>query len=736
MAVKVVNIYELLRDSKLVDAISQLKPKLDAVGEWTLLQELEEVTATYKAMLHCIVEGYDDPESKTQKKRLIKQAYSINDRANRFIRVKRHSDDQYCKTLAKLTDIKLKDTLDDLIATYSMDTSSPEKKKTAAYAYDEALGKVFNICWTADTWTAGDTELMRDVFRNDLTEDFDKAVIVSAVTLSLLEMFDDNKVMLLFDAYESKDVTVSIRALVGIIIVLIRYDARLVYYPEITSRLSLYEENETFIQECCTILMQLQYSKMTDTVTAKMVNDIMPTIAQNFGKNMSDDKFIQNGENPDWIINPQNAGSKAEKKINQMMDMQMEGADVYMSSFCHLKSFPYFSSFYRWFIPFTFRMPHTLNVVQSMRPEILRSVEGIIELSPFCDSDKYSFVMMVDQLGSSGQDILAQQIEEQKGGEAEGLNDILRRKKSENGSNAGKDIPRDKAARNICRSYIFDLYRVFNSYVYHTELFNPFDKRMDSFNPMLYKSLATIVKYGDMQTMADFFMRRGLYTDALNMFESLNPQKCEADADIWQKMGFCQQKLNSPAALQTYLTAYELQPDSKWTVQHIAQTALDQKEYRKAVEFFDKLMQNDPDNVKWILRKAEAMFGQNNFEDALPLLYKVIYIDENIRKGNEMIAWALLMTRALDKAERFYTELTEREDTTPLDSINLAHLYYVKGEVERAMKLYTDAYMKYLKDSDTEKFIKDFWYLGAYLTRIDIDTDRLSIILDAVRLEG
>ena len=35
MAVKVVNIYELLRDSKLVDAISQLKPKLDAVGEWT-----------------------------------------------------------------------------------------------------------------------------------------------------------------------------------------------------------------------------------------------------------------------------------------------------------------------------------------------------------------------------------------------------------------------------------------------------------------------------------------------------------------------------------------------------------------------------------------------------------------------------------------------------------------------------------------------------------------------------
>ena len=44
--------------------------------------------------------------------------------------------------------------------------------------------------------------------------------------------------------------------------------------------------------------------------------------------------------------------------------------------------------------------------------------------------------------------------------------------------------------------------------------------------------------------------------------------------------------------------------------------------------------------------------------------------------------------------------------------------------------------MKYMKDSDTEKFIKDFWYLGAYLTRIDIDTDRLSIILDAVRLEG
>ena len=710
------NIYTTLYEEKLVDAITLLRPKIDNLGDWQLKEELEQVATTYHAMLKCLLDGVEDEGSPALKQKLIRKVYAINDQANRLIRMKKKPDDQYCKALQACT-------TEPSVLTDEEDTGSIDW-------HDRAQRRLFEKCWTAGMWDKDEQDTYRSILADNARADSDKALMVSAVTLALFDMFDEQKLIFLFDAYETESIGVNQRALVGILLMMIRYDGRLKYFPEITSRFSLLCEQERFVQECFTILMQLQYSKQTDTVTAKMVHDIMPSLVQSAKDSaliIGDESMIANGENPDWTKSTK-SGKKAEKKMQQMIEMQTEGADVYMSSFCHLKSFPFFGSLHRWFLQFSYQVPYLTDIYNQIRPEVAKLLNRLISAAPFCDSDKFSFAFMVGSIGNQGQDMLMQQLEGQIEEEGLSIDDIF--------GKTQMPQPRDKAARKVSRSYIFDLYRVFNSYPYHYQFFNPFDKKYNNFTPLGINSLKPLTEsFDNMLALAEFFMRRGQYEDAKALFCHLNPKPTEDDADIWQKIGFCQQKLNDAKALDTYKKAYVLQPKSKWTIQHIAQTAFDQQDYNTAIEFLDKLLEHEEDNLKWIMRKAEAFFATRQYDKALPLLYKVNYLDESSRLGKEMLAWALFMTRNYEKAERLYRELAEAEDATAMDTINLAHILYARGETSTAMKYYSKAYRQYLKDDTKERFVTDFWHFGSYLEQVGINTERLQMVIDAVRLE-
>lgn len=746
------NIYALLHEGKLVDAITQLKAKTENIGDWQLQQNLEEVTSTYSNMLNYIIQGYDDPEGYKLKQDLIRKVYAINDSANRLIRLKKQTSDIYCQICRNSAVnnlsweqliIKL-ETEGESISTINNSQKgkspySPEKEKEIIEQHDLTTATLFNKCWTSALWTKTENDQYSALLTSENILLSDKAIVVSAVFLSLLELFDQQKLMFLFEAYENEDLTISQRALVGIIIILTRYDGRIKYYTEITSRFSLYCENKQFIHELFSILMQLQYSKLTDMVSAKIENDIMPTLSkvalkaqQDFTKrnkgtdinNLDSEEFIENGENPDWLINSKE-NKKTEKLLNQMYDMQKEGADVQMSTFKQLKSFPFFSSIHHWIMPFSFNVPYIVDVYHNLRPEVNNILNKLLDIAKFCDNDKYSLVQMIGQLPTVGQDIMLQQIDENTAGA--NLDDFT-------SQNTLKVEPRDKKAPTISRSYIYDLYRLFNLYPYHHQLFNPFDKKLENFSPLNISSLAPLLEnYDEMLALAEFFMRRGIYNEAKSMFLFLKPQEREEDADIWQKIGFCQQKLKDPQALNTYIIAESLQPNSKWTQNHIIQVAFEQQEYNTAIEYIDKLLANDEDNQKLILRKAEALFGLDKYEEALPLLYKVIYLNENLLSGKEMLAWALTMTKQLDKAERAYKELTDNNNSLP-DLIRLGHVIFLKGDTHKAIKIYSKAYRRYLVESTTEQFISDFWQYSGYLKRIGADIEKMSIILDAVRM--
>ncbi|MBR1379813.1 MAG: tetratricopeptide repeat protein [Bacteroidaceae bacterium] len=733
-----INIYSTLHEGQLLEAFNMLQTKIDSLADWQLHDDLDSARGTYFTMLSFIVNGMEDPMAGKIRQGIIQQAYSINDRANIAIRLRKTPNDKYCQTLkqcsvetfnttALQTAIATTDTqLRQLDANPPARESKEQHEREALIAqHDTLMQQMFNHTWTSSVWTTSTYNQYTDIIADTDISTADRALVISAVTMSAFELFDPQKLMLLMDAYLMSEADITGRALVGLLMLIIRYDKRLKHYPAITSRFDLYTENQQFITDCYQTLIALQYSKMTDTVSAKIANDIMPAILKSarFKKSSIIElnaELNKNGENPEWLSDPKD-DSMAEEKIRQMTEMQMDGADVYLSSFRHLKGFKFFSQLHHWLSIFSYNYPEVYATRNSLKAETLNIVSTLLQTAPFCDSDKFSFISMLGSIPTNGHDIIASQIQSQF--EEADMGDILERHK-----------PRQRSMKGVIRAYIADLYRVFKLYPYHSQMFDPFNKQLNNFSPLYTQTLSPLLEHTDqLMSMAEFMMRKGLYNDALQLFLYLNPAEREADANIWQKIGFCQQKMGqTEAALDTYLKAYDLQPQSKWNIQHIAQTAFDSKNFDTALKFIDLVLEGDANNTRWLSRKAECLFAKAQYTESLPVLYQMAYIDEQSERTKEMLAWGLLMSGRTDKAEKVFTDL-KTESPSVKNITALAHMQLILGNTTQATTLYRQAFDA---ANDEDEFNQQFWSWKDYFAHLGLDAGKMQIINDAIRLAG
>ena len=676
------NIYNLLAEENLAEALEWLFVKTEQIGNDALSSTLQNVRTQYaEHICKMIVDENTELDSKFRQT-LIQQSYSINDQANRLIRLYKSPSQEYCKSVTKSHD-------------------TPEEK--------------FCYIWTSDLWTDEDEILVRGwIYDTDEENARFVPAYISAIMLAIMEMFDERKLMFLLDAQEDLPVDCQVRALTGFLLSIIRYDGRMNHYPQIESRFRLLQDNSEFVDMCYVILSNLQYSKLTDSVTNKINNDIMPNIlkSKNITNLMSGDiskEEFEEGENPEWL---NNGDEIFVKKMDQMTNMLKEGTDINMASFGSQKIYPFFNNISHWFFPYY------EDVVLQEGITVSQTVRKMLLMAPFCDSDKYSFALM---MGTKGEDVFGKQLEEEMNA-LQDAGDLDMEGVAELSNNVSY----------IIRCYVHDLYRFFVVHPLHGQFFNPFDKQLRSFSPMHRQSMNSLLSDAmQLSVLAEFFMKRGEYADAREMFLYLEPKKIEDDVELWQKIGFCEQKLNMPEALDTLLIADKLQPNSKWTIQHIAQIAFQQQKYEITIKYLDQLLEQEPNKLKFILKKAECLFALESYQDAVSLLYKVIYLDEDSMIGKQMLAWGLFMTKQYDKSSKLYAELS--------DTIMLGHIALAQGDKQLAYEYYSHFYTELLKQSSgdtTDKFKNAFWKFSAYLNHVDIDKQQLHLLYDATLMQA
>ncbi|MBN1987320.1 MAG: hypothetical protein JW761_13500, partial [Prolixibacteraceae bacterium] len=355
----------------------RLKPAFDLLEKLilennlvTFADEYRKLEETYHYMLKYTVEGIQDPERQKIYRKLIVSVFELADQVNEELRMKFSSSVEYEKkrffqkehqitdfpgTLSRVEEFYLDKELKALIESGEIKTSNPKEE---AQQHQDEMVRLFYHFWFCNELSTEETEFLKKFFASEQILTSYKALLVSALMMSLQRYFCPEKFGLLFEWYESEHNDINQRALVALLINIYRYDSRMQYYPGIVGRLKILNENPGFKRNMERVVIQLIRSRETEKIQKKIKDEIIPEMIR-ISPNLKDkinldslmDDSISDDKNPEWEEIFKDSPGLMDK-MEEFSELQMEGADVFIGSFSMLKLFPFFNEISNWFIPF------------------------------------------------------------------------------------------------------------------------------------------------------------------------------------------------------------------------------------------------------------------------------------------------------------------------------------------------------------------------------------------------
>ena len=711
---------------------------LEAVrkAELTELEyELSGIIATYDALLDYFNQGAEDAERDRVYRQLVGHALLIADRCT----IATHAAKEMpyytaqCKTVRReslhVYQLQLEAFGDSIRGIHNV-----EEMKQLAMAHDRQLSALFTDLWTGSVWDAATAAEADKLLLSSSIMEGDQCTIVSAVTLSLLRMFDPLKLLFLCDAYYHPKAMVNTRALVGIVIICYCWADRIGYYGEVEARLGLLADDPVFAAQVCDVILQFTRSADTEEIDRKMREEIIPGLMKNpkLRRMPGITKEDADDINPDWEQWMHESG--LEESMREITEWQMEGADVNMSTFSQLKRYPFFYTISNWFRPFDMWQADMLGIMGVPNGNSNPMAKMILQSNFMCDSDKYSFCYAIREIPQMQRDAMMAQLEEQNTAMKENADmpDLKRLSK--------------QTTQGLIRQYVQNLYRFFKLFPNVQEFDDPFEYLAQSpsrDNPLY----ANIMEADSLFKLIGLNIKQKNYPGAICYFDCLeewHPDRMEATQ--LQQYGLCHQKIESyEEAIEAYTKADILQPNSYWTILHLAQCYRADAQYEKALEYYEIAEGVKPDNLSITFHIAELHYELGDYEEAFPYLHKVDYHHPESLKTVRLLAECNLFSHKFEQAAKYYERMmTEHTDElTVRDWKNIAYTYLLLGkrdyffnclrraeqlheelpyeEVEIDGKWYTD------KLSFAEEVQEDFNLLHS----LGISKEQLSYLYDA-----
>lgn len=719
-------IIDLTLQKRLKEALAQLEVFVRQYPDSELCNRLEQLQTSYDFMLQYMKRGIVDPEREKLHLKLLYDTLEIADQARilqldeistRYyheVRKKRRQGLTPCTTKALIQTLEAFN--DDLSVS---ELISEENMNETLMRHENTQKNLFLQTWTNSHWTAEDTENAQSMLNSELIPQNDLCLYISAVTLSQMECFDLRKFSCLADAYLHPNVQINQRALIGMIFILHIHAKRFELFPEVISRLKLLQEEKPFSEELTTAYRQLLLSQETENIDKRMREEIIPEMLKNvsamrnmkFGFEESDED--NDDQNPDWEKVFEN--SQLNDKIHEMNELQQEGADIYMSTFALLKNFPFFNEQHNWFYPFD---EHHSSVIKTLK-KVKRKGNMIMDMlmlsAMFCNSDKYSLFFTMQQFPQSQQDFMFSQLTEQQ------VNEVAEQTNAETLKRASE---RPFA---VCNQYLHDLYRFFKLNVRRTEFRDIFKEKIELHKlPGLKDVLYNENAYA---TMADHHLRReqwaemtAFHTEIIRMNGPLSK-----DADFYQQMGYAYQKQRKfDEAIDIFLKADTIQPDSIWTIRHLAICYRLAGNYGKALEYYRKAEEVMPENHSVVFHLGSCLAELQQYDEAMNKFFKLDFMESDCVKAWRGIAWCSFITGKYEQAMNYYNKVL-KQDPLSVDYLNAGHTAWVSGEIEKAIDFYSRS--KEMSESK-EDFLKMFDKDRNYLLQKGIADNDIPLMLD------
>ena len=725
------DILNFVGSSRLKDAFDSLKKWASDLQNWTAAEKISELETNYKYMIHYLVEGNKDPEQQKIYHRLVRDMYLLADdlldqwqtrnSSSVFFEKVRVANVRQPLSIEEYRDIIIRQ-----IDTFSVIGLLPdgEEKRTRsrqnAVKQEHTIQDLFYTVFSSPRAKEEEVEAYREFLDHAGIPVPVKCMLISSLTMNVLQRFDQRKVDLLFDSCSHTESEVSLRATVGIVPVLRQYKNRWKYYPEITGRLSVMADDAVFARRLMTVIIQFIQAHETEKITKKLMEEIIPEmmkLSPMIGKKINLEEWMgESGldeKNPEWQKILDEAGLT--DKLQEFTEMQMGGADVFHSTFSNLKNYPFFNEMSNWFLPFD-KQHSSLQPFFSDEPESDSLLSTMLNTSMICNSDKYSFCFSIMVMPEQYRKMMVAQL----GAESEELKKMAEEELLLN--------PYQKE-ETICKQYVQDLYRFFKLYPRKTEFLDIFAAPLDYHRLKPFFPVVSEAK--NLERIALYYFEKNNFREAAETYLTLT-KKGNPTSETWQKIGYCHQMLGKvKEALDAYLKADLMDENNPWVLRRMAHCYRLLKEPESALQHYRRLEQLKPDDLNIQLNIGHCFLELDEYAEALNYYFKVDLLSPDNTRAWRSIAWCAFLSRKFDVAQRYYAQIIENKPNTH-DYLNAGHVEFCLSNTREAVEKYIQAVksagsfpiFKSLFDEDLDE-----------LQEAGIDMEVLPVILDKVRYE-
>lgn len=652
-----------LDERHLGEALELLQELANVLGDWKLLDEVADVNSAYGLLLYYMEQGNNDPAREQQHTNFIATCYNIAEKAAQTERALVTGTSARMRSISEI----LKD-----MENLELKNITSEPCEEDANKHVELYTELFNASYDSFLWNDEAAAQAQEVIDSALIAENDKILMTSGLFINCLQAFDARKIIFFADNYSTATSSMlRIRMLVAVAFTLYTYRKRLFAYPAITSKLKDLCNNPRFTTDMQNLQKLIIESLSTHEVDRKMREEIIPAMLKSH--NFNPEKFgIDSLEeisesNPEW--------KNFEQQVGKLAELEAAGADIYYSTFSTLKRYPFFNNAANWLYPFEENHP---GIPKQIRKTGLKGIaNALLKSDVLCDSDKYSFCMLTTQMTDGQVNMIISQLPEM----------------------GGYDTAIAQTSESTCRNYLRNLFRFFYLYSGKSKPANPFETDMSLLD---CNELAEAFKdKTEINKISAYAIKKGKYDMAIS-FLLLSETKGFADSEVYQELGFCYQKKKSYFdAIAAYEKANALSGDSKWTLQHLAQTNRIVGNYKDALNYYRLLETAKREDAKIAFRCGECLVHLESYDDAMHEFFKAEYLNPDMTAATRAIAWCSILTDDIKQARKYYDKLLLKEEQGE-DLLNAGHAAWIDGDTKAAVELYSRAYAELKR----EEFLK------------------------------
>ena len=703
----------LIEQNRISDALQALKADANLVTShraWNIQNKLQQLLQSYNYMLQYFEQGVTDDQRPNVYKNIQRQAILLNEQIGYEQRLS-------ISTIEKDNTATNQDLIQLVSKLELMQDNNQE--------HQNCTNILFNKIWrVSGLWTTQEFNTVSQLLSGDTICQNDKLIIISAITLAVLEQFDNLKYNVIISMLASNIWPIRARAAVGTVLIAFRKKHILTFFPEISAQLSLLSDNTDICSILCSTWFYFIRTIEVKDIEDTMVQDILPSIVRQSQQTLDELDDL----NPEW--EKLSSDSNLQNTIEQLNKLQEEGADVYISTFRPLMNIPFFYKTINCLRPFDINLPQVATAINKISSGKNTLVQLLEKSFMMCDADKYALCFTLASVNSEQISLFTNQLEEQN----ELVNSSFKSKLDSMSSVA--------LTESAARLYIQDLYRLFT--IHWKNYSDQTDNNIFNGNDWFETDtvLSPILSNSNLSNkILDFYIRKGYYDFAYLQCQSIISQydKSSLNYKFYQKFGFATEHKKSNGinkwkdAADLYNRADLLKPGQMWTWRHLANAYQHLDMWEKAAEYWESVLNGQQDNIDTLCKTAHAYFMAGDHDKALSLYYKAYYLSPDSSDIVIQIAIILTIQHKSDTANK-YIEKINATKLSSTDLISYGHVHWLNGHNAQAIKIYRQAKLLVIKNNnDWNKTFNDNITI---LSQQGIDNITINLLFDAINNEG